>query len=309
MKNKIKIIFKGTIIHKIHTKYMKFKTKLIGELCKKSLSFKKKYLEKKFKKRLGYELNFRKNPETYNQKIQFRKIFDRNPLYSLCSDKYLVREYVAKKIGEEYLIPLHLVTDEITGSQYDKLPECFIAKGTNGSGTNKIVFNKNLIDKKKTIREINSFLKIKYGTLSLEKYYDEIKPRIIVEELLGDGENLPKDYKIHCFKNDNDLKMFIQVDEGRFKDHKRAIFDSEWKRLNMKHCSKYPLIEECIKPKNFEEMKEVAKKLSEDFEYVRVDVYNLEGKIYFGELTFCHGSGFENFEPESIDYEWGSYWK
>ena len=113
---------------------------------------KEKYINKQFKKYLGYEIDFNKEPETFNQKIQFRKLYDNNPLYSICADKYRVREYVKEKIGEEYLVPLYLVTDKLTEEQWDKLPNSFVAKANHDSGTVKIVKDKNKVDKKKIIK-------------------------------------------------------------------------------------------------------------------------------------------------------------
>ena len=143
-----------------------------------STKAKEKYIKKLFKKYLGYEIDFNKEPETFNQKIQFRKLYDNNPLYSICSDKYRVREYVKEKIGEEYLVPLYLVTDKLTEEQWDKLPNSFVAKANHDSGTVKIVKDKNKVDKKKIIKELNMSLKFDYGVLSMEKYYSDIPRKL-----------------------------------------------------------------------------------------------------------------------------------
>lgn len=276
-----------------------------------SIQAKEKYIKKQFKNCLGYEINFNREPETFNQKIQFRKLYDNNPLYSICSDKYRVREYVKEKIGEEYLVPLYLVTDKLTEEQWDKLPNSFVAKANHDSGTVKIVKDKNKVDKKKIIKELNMSLKFDYGVLSMEKFYSNIPRKIIVEKYLGDNI---EDYKFHIFNtNIDEDKIFLQVDGDRFIEHKRSFYDENQRKLNLKITSAFDFyeydLEKKIKKEQWKKMKEITKKLSEDFKYVRVDIFNIDDKIYFGEITFCHGSGFEDFEPIEWDYKIGSYWK
>lgn len=124
---------------------------------------KEKYIKKRFKERVGCEIDFSKEPKTFNEKIQFRKLYDNNPLYSICADKYRVREYVKGKIGEEYLIPLLLVTDRLTEEQWDKLPNSFVAKANHNSGPVQIIKDKTKVNKKEIIRELNNQLKLDYG--------------------------------------------------------------------------------------------------------------------------------------------------
>lgn len=295
-------------MHKFFENWHKKRDEMIGLISNYFLFIKKQYLEKKFYKRLGYTLNFNEKPKTFNQKIQFRKVFDKNPLYALCSDKYRVREYVKEKIGEEYLIPLHLVTDKLIEEHWEKLPNQCVIKANHNSGPVQIILDKAKADKYKIINEINRQLKEKYGLISMESYYDDIKPMVTVEKFIGENGKIPEDYKFQCFKNNGDFKIFIQVDEGRYGRHCRNIYDEQWNLLDMKHESKYPHIDKFEKPKKFEEMKKIVKKLSEDFEYVRVDLFAVEEKIYFGELTFAHGSGFEDLNPLKWDEKWGSYW-
>lgn len=259
------------------------------------------YIKKIFKKNLGYDINFDNEPITYNQKIQFRKLFDDNPLYSICADKYKVREYVKEKIGEEYLIPLYLVTDKLTIEQWDKLPNSFVAKANHNSGPVQIVKNKENVKFEKIFNELNSQLKIDYGILSMEKYYSDILPLIIVEKYLKDEI---EDYKIHCFRND---EFYIDVCTRETGKTESVLYDKNWQNLGVtagKLSNK-----KFAKPKNFDIMLKIAKKLSEDFDYVRVDLYNVDGKIYFGELTFCENSGFGKFSDESWDYKFGNLWK
>lgn len=259
---------------------------------------KEKYIKKQFKKHLGYEIDFNREPETFNQKIQFRKIYDDNPLYSICADKYRVREYVKEKIGEEYLVPLYLVTDKLTEEQWDKLPNSFVAKANHNSGPVQIVKDKTKANKKEIIRELNNQLKLDYGILSMEKYYSGIPRNIIVEKYLKDNI---EDYKFHTFRGKVYLERITREGLG-------SMYSVDvWKNMNFSigyqvDNNIYP------KPKNFEKMLEMVKKLSQEFEYVRVDLYNVDGKIYVGELTFCESSGFGKFTNEEWDYIFGSYW-
>lgn len=278
--------------------YLKIK-QLYMEIFLNSTSQKEKYIKKQFKKKLGYEIDFNKEPETFNQKIQFRKLYDNNPLYPICADKYRVREYVKEKIGEEYLIPLYLVTDKLTEEQWDKLPNSFVAKANHNSGPVQIVKDKNKVDKKKIIKELNNQLKIDYGIVSMEKFYSDIPRKIIVEKYLKDNI---EDYKFHCFKNEIYLERITKLNLGSMYDIKL------WKNLTF--SIGYNVDKKVyIKPSNLNVMIEMGKKLSKDFEYVRVDLYNVEGKIYCGELTFCESSGFGKFTDESWDLKFGSYWE
>ena len=270
-----------------------------------SNNFKEKYIQKKFKENLGYEIDFTKEPVTFNQKIQFRKLYDNNSLYSICSDKYRVREYVKEKIGEKYLIPLLLVTDELTEKQWDELPNQFVAKANHNSGPVQIVKDKSKANKKEIIKELNNQLKLDYGILSMEKYYSNIPRKIIVEKFLT---NSIKDFRFHTFKNkDNNLSIFVQITDSELEES--IMYNAlTWEKINVGNG--YRIKDgEYEKPLNYDKMLEIVKTLSNNFEYVRVDLYNLSGKIYFGELTFCDCSGFGKFTDENWDYKFGSYWK
>lgn len=264
-----------------------------------NIEAKKRYIKRKFKKKLNYEIDFYKIPKTFNQKIQFRKLYDDNPLYSICADKYRVREYVKKKIGEKYLIPLYLVTDKLTKEQWDRLPDSFVAKANHNSGPVQLIKNKNNIDGKKIIRELNNQLRLDYGILSMERYYSDISPKIVIEKYLKDNI---EDYKFHAFKDRIYLERITKEGLGSM------YLIENWK--NLKFSIGYQVDSRTYpKPKNLKKMLQIVKKLSEDFSYVRVDLYNVEGKIYFGELTFCESSGFGKFTFEKWDYKFGSFWK
>lgn len=270
---------------------------------------KEEYIKKRFKKDLGYEIDFFKEPKTFNEKIQFRKLYDRNPLYPICADKYRVREYIKNKIGEEYLIPLYLVTDKLTEEQWDKLPNSFVAKANHNSGPVQIVKNKTKVNKKEIIRELNNQLKLDYGILSMEKYYSDISRKIIVEKFLKDNERaMLQDIKVHCFNDGIKRRYFFDLCSRESVEGEvfSVLYDENWN--NLKVTAGNLDTRDYKKPKNLEKLLEIAKKLSEDFSYVRVDLYNIDEKIYFGELTFCENSGFGKFTDEKWDYEFGSYW-
>lgn len=268
---------------------------------------KEKYIQKKFKENIGYEIDFNKEPQTFNEKIQFRKLYDKNPLYSICADKYRVREYVKEKIGEEYLIPLLLVTDKLTEEQWKKLPNSFVAKANHNSGPVQIVKDKSKANMKEIIKELNNQLKLDYGVLSMEKYYSDIPRKIIVEKYLEHEGDTLQDYKFNIFNNSK--KIFIDhILERKNNNLFSKIYDEDWKEQNFRMGTiKYKKILE--KPKNYKIMLDIVKKLSEGLDYVRVDLYNLEGKIYFGELTFCESSGFGKIEPIEWDKKFGEFWK
>lgn len=191
--------------------------------------------------------------------------------------------------------------------QWNKLPNSFVIKSNHDSGNVKIIRDKSkVINPMEIIKEMNLSLKINFGWYKLEKHYISIKPKLIVEELLTNksGE-IPKDYKFHIFRD----KMFIQVDTDRFIEHKRNIYDENMNKLNFQLKSTYKSFNEEIKINNLDEMKSIAKKLASDFDYVRVDLYEIENRIYFGELTFTHEGGLGDVKPLEWDYKLGEYWK
>ncbi|MFK4786231.1 ATP-grasp fold amidoligase family protein [Fusobacterium sp. MFO224] len=268
---------------------------------------KEKYIQKKFKKRVGYEIDFNKEPKTFNEKIQFRKLYDKNPLYSICADKYRVREYVKDKIGEEYLIPLLLVTDKLTEEQWDKLPNQFVAKANHNSGPVQIVKDKSKANKKEIIRELNNQLKLDYGVLSLENWYSDIPRKIIVEKYLDHEGDTLEDFKFSVFRDEKKIFVDNIIIRNKKNLHSR-IFDENWEPQNFQMGTiKYEA--KIKKPNKYEEMLEIVKKLGQDFDYARVDLYNINGIIYFGELTFAENSGFGEFNPSEYDYKFGNFWK
>ncbi len=266
---------------------------------------KKYFLEKRFKKILGRKLSF-ENPKTFNEKLQYRKIYDKKEIYVLCSDKYKVRKYVKKSIGKKYLIPLLYVTENPKEINFDNLPKSFVIKSNHATGHKIFVRNKKEIDKKKIIKTLRRWLNINYYYTSLEWQYKNIKPKIVIEKLMLDNGRVPTDYKIHCF--DGKAK-YIQAINGRdSKITKESSYDTRWKK--QKFTFTYKKHNKALKkPKNLKEMIKIAEKLSTGFDYVRVDLYSIKNKIFFGEFTFTPDSGFLKINPPEWDYRLGKLWK
>jgi len=282
--------------------------KLLSFLGLKKYKVMSKYFPKSlFKKIHGYKLK-RDNPRTFNEKLEFRKKYGNREFMALIADKYKVRDYVKEKIGDEYLIPLLGVYDRVSAKDLEKLPNQFVIKTNHASGSNhiEIVRDKSKVDLNSLAKKMNNSVKEKFGKKSGQSFYNLINPKILIEELLLDGCEIPEDYKFQCFKSEGEV--YVQVDKGRYFHHKRNIYDENYNFIDLKHNSRYSHFEGHSKPKNFDKMKEIVKKLSEDFDYVRVDLYSLDNNIYFGELTQTHGNGHEDLKPLVWDEKWGELW-
>lgn len=246
-----------------------------------------------------------KNPKLYGEKIQWIKLNYRNELIMQCNDKFLVRNYVIDK-GYGYLLnDLFSVFRSVEEIDIDYLPKSFVLKANHGSSWNIICHDKSKLDWQTELRKMDLWINSNYCNMNYEWGYRDIEPKIICEKYLGDNEgNPPMDYKFFCFDG---VPRVVAVDYDRFKNHGRNIYDMEWNyldcRINYVNDRNH-IIE---KPKNFEEMKEIAKKLSEDFPHVRVDLYEVEGRIYFSELTFYNASGMSKLLPESFARQMGDW--
>lgn len=265
------------------------------------------YLKKLFKLKLGKELNL-DNPKTFNEKLQWLKLYDRKPEYTVMVDKYAVKQYVADKIGEEYIIPTLGMWDKFEDIDFDALPNQFVLKCTHDSGGLVICRDKKQLDLKKVKEQIERSLKRDFYLTVREYPYRDVPRKIIAEKFMVDesGYDL-KDYKFFCF--DGIVKMlFIEKDRAKgHNGHKVDFFDENFEHLPIT-TGGYPYSEPPYqKPEKFEKMKELAEKLSTGVPQLRVDFYNVNGKIYFGELTFFHGSGMQAFEPEEWDYKLGEW--
>lgn len=269
------------------------------------------YIKRRFKAKLGYNINL-KSPQTLNEKLNWLKLHDRKPLYTQCADKYAVRSYIKEKIGEEYLVPLFFMTQNPKDITFDALPdEPCVIKTNHDSGGVHIVKDKKQVNFSQLQKKLKKSLKRNYYYRSKEWQYKDIEPKIIVEKLLmGVNGELPSDYKIHCF---NGKVEFIHIDFDRFTDHKRIWFDKNWEVMPFYWFVKkeyYPGIklvnpEDVIKPDQLDKMIELSEILSKQIPYVRIDWYINQNKIYFGEITFHHDSGFVPIYPKEWDVKLG----
>lgn len=277
---------------------------------KKFRSFSKKELEE-YDARL-YEIRQHKaldwnNLTTYTEKIQWAKIYDTDPRKTLCADKYAVRKWVEERIGEEYLIPLINVYDSYSDIKFSELPNQFVIKTNHGSGDVVCVKDKSKLTNAEKIdmrRKVAFSLDTDYSCKFCEMHYAKIPPKIVVEQLIDNGGKDLPDYKFMCFDGE---PKYVWVDVNRFVNHKRNTYNMNWELQEWTQYlsnTDFPL----EKPENFEKMVEIARKLSEGFSHVRVDLYNVHGKIYFGEMTFTNGSGFEKLSPSYADKMLGDMW-
>lgn len=256
-----------------------------------------------FRARIGKRLNLEK-PSTFNEKLQWLKIHDKNPMYTQLVDKYEVRKYIAEKIGDQYLIPLIGVYDTFNEIDFDSLPNQFVLKCTHDSGGVIICKDKSKLDRSLAERKINKHLKKNYYWLKREWPYKYVKPRIICEEYVEDKSSKElKDYKFFCFNGEPKV-FFIASDRGT--DTRFDFFDLNFNRLPLKNHYKNS-DKKIEKPKNLDEMIKFSRILSDKIPHVRVDFYEVNGEVFFGELTFYHFSGFEKFEPEKYDRLFGSW--
>lgn len=273
---------------------------------KKILSFLKFIPDKimlklQYRIKLGRKLNL-KNPERFTEKIQYYKLSYDNYNLPKYVDKYEVRKYIKAKGLESHLVKLLGVYSTFDEINYEILPREFVAKTTNGGGGNDIIISTNESFKDIDYLKKNLSLEvIEKNTGGRERPYYYIKPRLIIEELLIDENNKKggvSDYKFLCYHG---IPKIVIVDVDRYIGHKRNFYDMDWNNLNIiSDCP--PIDREICKPKQFEQMQEIASILSEDFPFVRVDLYNVNGKIYFGELTFYPWSGYVQFIPDEADY-------
>ncbi len=281
-----------------------FKNPIVFNLSK--LVPDKIYLEHRYKRLMGKKLNLNP-PVTYNEKLNWMKLYDRNPMYTKLADKYAVREYVKEKIGEDYLIPLLGVWDKADDIDFDKLPDQFVLKCTHDSESAVICKDKKHLDIEEVKKKLDRALKVNFYYYNREWVYKNISPRIVAEEYVEDEKDKElRDYKIFCFDG-VPKAMFIATDRGIHKT-KFDFFDMDFNHLDF--TQHYPNSDVPVhKPEHFEEMKVLAHKLAEGLSQVRVDFYEANGKIYFGEMTFFHHGGTTPFEPEKWDYTFGEWFK
>ena len=251
----------------------------------------RKHLKKLFLLRLGYELNLQ-NPKTFNEKLNWIKLYGITPLMWICADKYRVLEYLEKKGFGKYVVPLYAVADSFDDLDWEILPKRFVLKTNHDSSGAWIVKNKANADKKILNEEISACLNRIYGIDTGEYHYAKIPSKVIAQELLGKPNKLLEDYKFFCF-NGKCNEMFITI-KSEPENPEYYFFDRNWKML--KYIYSNPIESDLLtlpKPKKLSEMFDLAEQLSQPFAFVRVDLYYENHNIHFGELTFFPEAGFD----------------
>ena len=274
-----------------------YKTKLLNILNDKA------YLKYFYKKNIGKKLNL-ENPISYNEKLQWLKIYDRKDIYTTMVDKYEVKDYVSKIIGKQFIIPTIGVYDTFDEIDFNKLPNQFVIKCTHDSGGLVICKDKKTLNIEEAKKKINKCLKNNFYYTGREWPYKNVKPRIIIEEYMEDkADKELRDYKFFCF-NGHYKVIFIATNRQGDGDTYFDFFDRDFNHLPFTNghpnAPKLP-----HKPKKYEEMIELAEKISKGIPQVRIDFYEVNGRVYFGEATFFHWSGFMPFEPEEWDKKLG----
>lgn len=256
-----------------------------------------------FKLKTGEKLDLN-HPKTYNEKLQWLKLYYKDSRIPQCVDKYEVRKYVKDKgIG-------HILNDLLWEGfnpediPFDELPDKFVIKATHGQGYNIICTDKTKLNYDETIKTLNKWLETKFLPSYGEWFYGIVKPRIIVEKFINTKINkVPEDYKVFCF---NGIPKYVVVDTDRFEEHKRNIYDLDW-NLKEDYQFGFPNDKPIERPAQFDQLIEYAKILSRGFPHVRVDFYINDTEIRFGEMTFTNGAGFDNIKPKKFNLELGSY--
>ncbi len=288
----------GGIVTDIYEKLSDLKVKSMRSLSDEE------YIRRVYEENLGQKLNL-ENPITYNEKLQWLKLHDHNPMYSTLVDKYAVKKYVSKKIGDRYVIPvLGGPWNDAGEIDFNALPDKFVLKCNHDCGSVLVCTEKKEFDSSDARKRLNQKLKVDYYLRSREWPYKNVKPCIFAEKyMIDDEEKELKDYKFFCF-NGKPEYMFIASDRLKQEETKFDFFDMEYNHLPF--TNGHPNAESIPKkPKHFEEMKELAARLSEGIPHVRVDFYEANGDVYFGEFTFYHWGGLMRFVPEEWNQKFG----
>lgn len=257
-----------------------------------------KFIFDEYKKSTGHELNL-SNPQRYTEKLQWLKLFYRDKDIELTTDKYTVREYLVQK-GYGYILnDLIGAYDSVDKIDFSDLPDKFVIKLSHGSGWNIICKDKSKLNWGMYKRIIKSWMKQNLYIYGREWNYNNLTPKIVVEKYIQNSDGQLTDYKFMCF---NGEPTYVMVIRDRYGKTKKAYYDMDWNRFN--HNLHLNIDEEKC-PQNFEEMKKIAKDLSSRFPFVRLDFYDADGRIYFGEFTYFGGSGFFKCDPDENDFIWG----
>jgi hypothetical protein len=244
-------------------------------------------------------------PRTFNERILRRKVFDSRPILTQLTDKYAVRQYVTQRLGPEILPRLYCVTSNPLAIPFADLPRRFVVKPTHGCGWVRVVLDKSALDVDELLNTCNRWLTSNYYNRTRERQYRKIQPRIMVEEFIDDGSGAaPMDYKFFTFHGKVHL---IQIDGSRFTQHRCALYDRHWRDTGARvELAQFdgPVPE----PPNLQLMLQIAETLGADLDFVRVDLYDVGNRIYFGEMTSTPGGGFVRFSPQAMDEHLGRLW-
>lgn len=248
-----------------------------------------------------------KNPTRYTEKLQYLRLFvyPKDKEVTRCASRDGVRDYLKEKGYEDLLIPSYGIFDKFEDIDFDKLPDQFVMKCTHACAFNLIVKDKSKFDKEEARKKFHKWLRTNYGNKTMEKHYSPIKPRIIIEKYIGEIDSLPVEYKIHVFSG---VARSMYVVTGRGKDIRYNNYYIDWKpfdgsQFNGWKKTDYPL----KKPANWGEMVKIAENLADKFPFVRVDLYNINGKIFFGEMTFTPAKGTLILDDDRCDFEMGEW--
>lgn len=306
IKNKIRDISHDNNVAKmVYSQANEYKTKLLANLSDE------KFAKIKYKENTGRKLNLDK-PTTFNEKLWWLKLNNRNPLLTICSDKVRVREYV-KECGLDHILnPIYGIFNDANEINFEKLPDKAFLKTNHGSGTNRLWDRNKSFDKRSFIKEFNKALKNNYYLQSREWNYKNIEPKIIVEKVIEPLTEIGLiDYRFFCF--DGEVKMiFIDIEtaseDGTHSPHaKRNVYNKKFDYQNIKVSREHFEKNIIEKPKNLNEMIKYAEVLSQPFPFCRVDLYNLDGNIIFGEMTFYPGGATQIIEPEEWELRFGEW--
>jgi len=271
----------------------------------KALS-KKKYIELQYKYITHHKLNW-SNPKRYTEKLQYLRyfVYPKNKDVIRCAGRVTVRDFLKENNLESYLIPIYGVYDKFDDIKFGELPDQFVMKCSHACGFNFICYDKSKIDLKALKKKFDKWLKTNYGNKTVELHYSTIKPQIIIEKLLIENNKLPVEYKMHCF---NGIAKSLYVVTNRGNDIRYNNYYINWEPFDGSQFNGWKKTDEPLqKPVNFEEMIKISEVLSAKFPFVRVDLYNIEGKIYFSEMTFTPAKGTLILDDDKCDFEMGKW--
>ena len=252
-----------------------------------------------FKRKLNWD-----NPQAYTEKMQVAKVYMPTPEKTRLADKYLVREWIREKIGDQYLIPLYGAYDSFDEIDFNSLPDKFVIKCNHDSGSVTLVNDKSKINIPELKKKYDALIKRNFAWFGWEMHYRDIKPKILIEKFMD--EAAINDYRFFCFDG-TPYYCAIDFHNEQHKISERNFYNMNWELQPF--GLGYPTHNaEVHRPENFDEMKRIAEELCKGFEHVRVDLYLIDKKIYFGEMTFTNGNGFEKIIPDEYNYKLGALW-